>query len=365
MDELKVATVFSGVGAFEQALIKKNINHKIIFACDNGERVLDDASLEEVISAIKSGCTTKQKNSLINKAYNKTKKINYVKKSYLSNYAIEKNRWFEDIRFITKKDIDEDIDIFVGGSPCQSFSNIGKRGGLDDVRGTLFYEYARLVQELKPRVFIYENVPGMLNHDKGKTWETIKKVFESLNYQIYYSVLNSIDYKIPQNRKRLFVVGFLDKNVKFEFPKPQHLDTTMFDYLDDKVDPRYYLGEKGFKFVTSNTGRARVNRNIIQTQKANQQFNWNGDFVFVPYKKVLNDKKIMERAYVGVWNGKKGVCRQLSHRECFRLMGFPDSFKIVVPNVHAYRQAGNSIVVNILEALLSSIINTGVFNEKT
>ena len=229
---------------------------------------------------------------------------------------------------------------------------------MEDARGTLFYEYARLIKEIAPKVFIYENVPGMLTHDKGNTWKVIKDVFESLNYKIYYKVLNSVDYGIPQDRKRLFVVGFRDNNVNFNFPEKINLRTTMFDYLDFKINARHYLGKKGFEFVTSEKykNRARVNREIIQTQKANQQFNWNGDFVFEPLDKEKHTKEILYRAHVGVFNGMKGVARQLSHRECMRLMGFPDSYAIVVSNVWAYRQAGNSIVVNVLEALVKDIL---------
>ena len=250
------------------------------------------------------------------------------------------------------------IDIFVGGSPCQSFSVIGKRGGLEDARGTLFYDYARLVKEIQPKVFIYENVVGMLNHDKGKTWDIIKSIFESLDYKIYYEVLNSLDYGIPQDRKRLFVVGIKNKDSHFSFPPKTGCKYEMFDFLEENVDARHYLGKKGFEFVTNPNykSRARINQKIIKTEKANQQFNWNGDFVFekINYKK--HDEDILRRAYLELWNGEKGVVRQLSYRECFRLMGFLDSFKIVTPNIWSYRQAGNSIVVNIFEAILKELM---------
>jgi len=183
------------------------------------------------------------------------------------------------------------VDVLVGGSPCQSFSIIGKRAGLEDTRGTLFYDFARLIKETQPKVFIYENVPGMLAHDRGKTWQVISEVFDSLGYKIYKDLLNAKDYGMPQDRKRLFVVGFRDHNVNFKFPQPIKLTTNFFDYLEDnrKVDPKHYLGQKGFEFVTAPKyrNRARVNPEIIQTQKANQQFNWNGDFVFVPLAEVI------------------------------------------------------------------------------
>ena len=140
----------------------------------------------------------------------------------------------------------------------------------------------------------------------------------------------------------------------------------MFDFLENgPVAARHYLGKKGFEFVTNPKyrNRARVNHEIIQTQKANQQYNWNGDFVFEPLSNVENNNEIMNRAYVGTWNEQQGVIRQLTYRECLRLMGFSDQFNIVVPNVPAYRQAGNSIVVNVLQAILTQIMNVVDLNE--
>ncbi|HAJ15504.1 DNA cytosine methyltransferase [Sharpea azabuensis] len=352
MSRLRIATVFSGIGAPEQALNKLGIDYEIVFACDNGERELKQ-SYEEILTDIKDMNST-ETNKYIKLLYKETKKPNRVKESYFANYNIDENKWYEDIRFIDGNQFKDKVDLFVGGSPCQSFSIIGKRAGLNDARGTLFYDYARLIDEIKPKMFVYENVLGMLNHDHGNTWKHIREIFESLGYKIKYDTLNSMDYGIPQNRRRLFVVGFKNNNSQFEFPNKTPLTTTMRDYLEDKVAARHYLGEKGFKFVTTSK-RANVNADIIQTQKANQQFNWNGDFVFEKLDKVIQNPEIMKRAYVGEFKGERGVCRQLSYRECARLMGFPDSFKIVVPNVPAYRQIGNSIVVNVLEAIFKNM----------
>lgn len=353
MKKLRLATVFSGIGAPEQALNKMNIPYDIVFACDNGERELQ-LTKEEIIEK----ATKKEKdiNEYVKELYNNLKKINYVKKSYMANYDITEEKWYEDIRFIDGKKYKDNVDLLVGGSPCQSFSIIGKRAGLNDARGTLFYEFARLIDEIRPKFFIYENVLGMLTHDKGNTWKHIKEIFESLDYKINVNILNSVDYGIPQNRKRLFVVGFKNHKINYREPDKIELTTSMKDYLEEHVETKHYLGQKGFEFVTNPKykSRARVNHEIIQTQKANQQFNWNGDFVFEPLEKVKNNESIMNRAYVGNWNGEIGVIRQLSYRECLRLMGFSDSFKVVVPNVPAYRQIGNSIVVNVLEAILKS-----------
>lgn len=361
MKKIKIATVFSGIGSIEQAFQKKKIDHEIIFACDNGEIELDQTYEELIIEF--NNQNEFNIDEFILKKYQETNNTNYVKKSYLANYKPQK--WYEDIRFLDGNKYKNKIDMLVGGSPCQSFSINGKRAGLDDTRGTLFYDFARLVKEIQPKVFIFENVPGMLNHDNGNTWKIIKDVFYSLDYNIDYEILNSMDYGIPQNRKRLFVVGFNEKYYKFSFPEKQELKTTMFDYLEKQVNARHYLGKKGFEFVTNQTGksknRSRVNEKITKTQVANQQFNWIGDFVFEKLSKSRHNEEILKRAYVGEYKGEIGVVRQLSHREVLRLMGFSDNFKIVVPNVQIYRQSGNSIVVNVLEAILDEIINTGVF----
>lgn len=363
MKSIRLATVFSGIGAIEQALLKQKIKYEIVFACDNGERYIN-LSDEEKQSLLKMNFV--ERNNRVKELYESTKKINYVKQSYFANYDISEDRWFDDIRFIDGNLFKNKVDLFVGGSPCQTFSIIGKKAGLEDARGTLFYDYARLVNEMQPKVFIYENVPGMLMHDKGNTWKVIKEVFESLGYKTYYKVLNALDFDIPQDRKRLFVIGFKDQNVNFDFPTTTRTTKKMSEFLDDEpVAVNHYLGKKGFEFVTNPKykNRARVNREIMQTQKANQQFNWNGDFVFVPLNKVANYPDIMKRAYVGEWNNQRGVCRQLTYRECMRLMGFSEEYKITVPNRYAYRQAGNSIVVNVLESLIREIMKVVDFNE--
>ena len=360
---INVGTVFSGIGSPEQAIRKLGYETKIIFACDNGEREIKE-TIEEIRHNIEN-MSPEQAKKYINAIYASTNKTNYVKKSYMANYGVNEDDWHEDIRFLDGKRYKGQLDLFIGGSPCQSFSIIGKRAGLEDTRGTLFYDFARLVNEIKPKAFIFENVPGMLTHDKGNTWKVILNVFNSLGYKVFYDILNAKDYGVPQDRKRLFVIGFKDKNAKYEFPKPFELTSTMSDYLDEEVNAKHYLGKKGFEFVTNPKykNRARINPNIIQTQKANQQFNWNGDFVFEPLDKVQHRSDVMARAYVSKWNGQEGVIRQLSYRECLRLMGFAENYDIVVPNVPAYRQIGNSIVVNVLEHIIKEILKVININE--
>ena len=366
---IRLGTLFSGIGAIEQAFLKMQIPYSIVFACDNGERELPYTQ-QEILSMLQ-GLSEEEKENKIVALYNKRGE-NQMEKAYKANYNIANNRFFQDIRFLNGYKYKDDIDILVGGSPCQAFSCNGKRGGFEDTRGTLFYEYARIIRESQPKCFIFENVRGMVNHDHGRTWETIKNVFQELNYNIYIHkdengkespVINAADYGIPQLRMRLYVVG-IRKGIKitnqFQFPKPISLKTTTKDYLDEVVPVKYYLAQKGFEFVTTHPSRAQVGLDIMTCQKANQQFNWNGTFIFEP----LSDKhtpEILKRAYVGEWKGQRGVCRMFTPRECLRLMGFPDSYKIVVNDHMAWRQSGNSIVVNVLEAIMNELIKTGIF----
>lgn len=369
---INVATVFSGIGAIEQALKRLKLQHSIIFAGD-----------------VDKNC----------------------KATYFANYDIEEKNWHSDITEFNAARYKGNVDLLVGGSPCQAFSMVGKRLGLQDTRGTLFYEFARVVDECKPKVFIYENVKGLINHDGGRTWQVVRDVFSELGYSIFAQTLNSKDYGIPQNRERIFVVAFKNKKEYFEFPSPCELTSSMQDFLEDFTESKYFLKEKGIKFVTSSWNKTKkytqINGNVALCQKANQQFNWHGDFVFESIAKSKNPKfdeflfdvrDVEEKYYLsekvkryvlaggtknfrtsketdlsvarpilqsmhkmhraGVDNyvtHHKGRIRKLTPRECLRLMGFPDDFKIVVSDTQVYRQAGNSIVVNVLTALLKQM----------
>jgi DNA (cytosine-5)-methyltransferase 1 len=355
---IRIATVFSGIGAAEQALQQLGIEHEIVFACDNGERYLKP-SFEE-ICAILDNFPGEYREKALRLLYDATGKPNNVKKSYFANYHIDENRWFEDIRFVDGKPFKGQVDIFIGGSPCQSFSTYGHKRGLEDTRGTLFYDYARLVQEIQPKAFIFENVTGLLTHDNGNTWRVIKETFDLLNYDIKMEVLNAQDYNLPQLRKRVFVVGINRKLrcKKYDFPKSVPLTHKSTEYLEEEVPNEYYLPEKGFDFVTKverSQLRARVNQDIIGCQTANQQFNWVGDFrVETPQQRHIDDPRI----FIGEYEGKPAVARKMMPRELLRLMGFADTFKIVVDDKTMWRQTGNSIAVPVIKAVIEKIIET-------
>lgn len=299
----------------------------------------------------------KQREHFVNHLYELTGKENYVKKSYFANYAITEENWHEDIRFLDGNEYANKVDIMVGGSPCQSFSTYGKKRGLEDTRGTLFYDYARIISECKPKVFIYENVKNVLNNDNGRTWKVMKEVWTSLNYDLHFTTLNAADYGTPQLRQRLFLIGFRKdlKAKNYKFPEPYELTTKSTDYLEPSVDKKYYLGKKGFEWVTSpekNLRRSRVNQDIIGCETANQQDNWIGDFRVEP---VQSWQRKDPDIYIGSYKGKESVARKMTPTECLRLMGFK-SFNQIVDDKVMYRQAGNSIVVSVLESLIESII---------
>ncbi|MCH5296911.1 MAG: DNA (cytosine-5-)-methyltransferase [Ruminococcus sp.] len=354
---INLATVFSGIGAPEEAFRQLGLDFHIIFACDNGERELKKSYDEIMLET--DGLSSQERIKYVNKLYEDTKKVNYVKQSYFANHEITEDRWYEDVRFIDGTQYREKVDILIGGSPCQSFSTYGKKQGLEDTRGTLFFHYASLIRDIQPLVFIYENVVGLKTHDSGRTWEKIKEVFEDLEYKTFPMILNSVDYGLPQNRNRIFVVGFRnDLNIEeFTTPEPIELTTKAKDYLSPNVDLKYYLGKKGFEWVTTpakHQSRTRANRDIIGCQTANQQFNWIGDMrLETPTEEMRNNENI----YVGEYEGKELVARKMTPDECLRLMGF-ENFNIVVNDKNAYRQSGNSIAVPVMKALISKICDT-------
>ena len=352
---VRLATSFSGIGAIEHAFHRLGLNCKIQFAGD-----------------IDSNC----------------------KKAYFANYGISEDQWHNDVHDFDAKPYKGKVDLFVGGAPCQAFSLRGKHGGFEDTRGTLFREFARIVIECQPKVFIFENVKGMISHDKGRTWRVIKETFENdCGYQIYYQVLNAKDYGIPQSRERIYCIGFR-KETDFKYPAPIKLTSSVYDYLEQCVDKKYLLKQKGAHFITRSINYQKsytqVNGDVALCQKRNQQFNWHGDFIFHPqlkddsstpetdetlfnvsdYEEDYYAEKVPEKYALDVSdmksacmipvnrraiNSRTGRFRKLTPRECLRLMGFDDTFKIVVSDTETYKQSGNSIVVNVLMALLKQI----------
>ena len=410
---MKLATVFSGIGAIEQALHRMGIDYEIVFACDNGDvelNLLEGKELEEY-TRLKKQRSKKQlkkqedidrleilgkkenqiaedirskiqlipnkidKKKYVDDLYKKrSRQTNFVKTAYLANYGnlLDLDDFHLDIRFLDASDYaDAGIDLLVGGSPCQAFSAVGAQYGLSDTRGTLFYEFARVIKETQPRVFIYENVRGLTTHDNGHTWEVMKSVFkDDLNYRISEpQILNASDYGIPQSRRRIFVIGIRDdiNSANFEYPEPIPLKYTMQDFLEDNCAFGHfnYNPTDGELIVEKVPGKPdkkftltpAVQKYVLAGGTSNFRTSTETD---LPIARTLM-KMMTQHHRAGVDNyitvsKSPLVLRQLSDREALRLMGFPDDFKIAVSSMQTLRQAGNSIVVDVLMAIVRETI---------
>lgn len=404
---MKVGSDFSGVGAFDQALIRLGIEYETVFACDMDK---------------------------------------YARQTYVHNYG-EPKYFPKDV--YNRQIPTEPLDIYMTSPPCQAFSLAGKRKGEDDKRGILFYNSHEFIRKNNPRYFIFENVKGLLSDDSGKTFRRWVEYLggksingnpvlfphtESVPYHIYYKVLNAKNYGIPQNRERVFIVGIRDdQDNNFTWPKEVFLEKRLKDVLEDDVDEKYYLSEKmikgfinkptkGFEnrfkplkvedananCVTTNTGsrisdnfikvksatkkgyelaeigedsinlehpnsetrRGRVGGKVAQTltTSCNQgvaevmQINTSkesGGRQPYQHNRVYDSSGIVTTLDTGC--GRPGITtqdyriRKLTPRECFRLMDFPESFTWPVSDSQAYKQAGNSIVVGVLAKIISKL----------
>lgn len=209
-----------------------------------------------------------------------------------------------------------DFDIITGGFPCQPFSQAGLKHGFNETRGTLFFDIARIIKEKQPKAFFLENVRGLLTHDNGETFATIKRVLtEELGYSFYYKVIKASDYGVPQHRPRLFMVGFKDKSIDFEFPEPRELKMTMDDVWGGKVSRKV-----GFTLRVGGRGSGLDDRR-----------NWDTYLV-------------------------DGKVRRLSSKEGLKLQGFPDDFVFPVSETQAMKQLGNSVAVPAIQATAEQIM---------
>lgn len=374
--QIKVGTDFSGIGSPEMALKLLGIDHKQIFACE------------------------------IDK---------YARKSFEAIHG-KPNTFYEDI---TKRNYSEvpQLDLYVAGFPCQAFSMAGKRKGFDDVRGTLFFNVADFIRINQPKSFILENVKGLLSHDNGNTFQTIKSLLsdnggtvnsqmyipyflDGLGYHIYYKVLNTKEFGIPQNRERIFIVGFKEFR-EFGFPKPFPLELRLKDMLQDNPDYKYFLSDKQLHSIKNSKHEHSARIHDIDGCSPTIMAKSGGGhepYIETPIddKYFLSDKMIEYFKNHNDRHEKKGTgfqwqpkdeydianalrsnaalnatdnslktdqykIRRLTPLECFRLQGFPDEAFFRAEKVNSdtqlYKQAGNSITVNVMMELLKKIFN--------
>jgi DNA (cytosine-5)-methyltransferase 1 len=407
---IRVGSDFSGVGAFNQALKRLNIEYKEVFACDMDK---------------------------------------FARETFIHNYGEPE---YYPTNVYDREIPSESLDIYMTSPPCQAFSLAGKRLGKEDKRGILFFNSHEFIQVNKPRFFIFENVKGLLSDDGGRTFQEwvnmlggksvngVPVLFpydESVPYHLYWQVLNAKHHGVPQNRERVFLIGIRDdKDNSFQYPKDEHLTKRLKDVLEDEVDEKYFLSEKMLEQITfkekSNGEIANLNKGGERGSVYNSNTNLMSCLSATDYKQpkqiLINSatSKGYEEAREGdsinfsvpsseTRRGRvgKGVAqtldtgcnqgiiqlnpskesggqqpyqqnrvfdingispailanlggdrnhnindykiRRLTPRECFRLMDFPDTFTWPVSDSQAYKQAGNSIVVNVLYKILKQL----------
>ena len=242
-----------------------------------------------------------------------------ARKTYEANFKtinpelFSNNLFYENVTTVDEKHL-PDFDLLCAGFPCQSFSNMGHGKGFDDTRGTLFFDVVRILKEKKPKVIILENVRGLLTNNSGKTFKVIQKSLDKLGYNIFYKVLRAKDYGVPQERPRLYIVGFLDSTINFKFPLPTKLKLTMSDIFGKKCN-------KVVGYTLRVGGR----------------------------KSPFGDRHAWDQYLV---NGKQTT---LMPEQAKLMQGFPKSFKLPVTETQAMKQLGNSVAIPVVRAIYKEI----------
>jgi DNA (cytosine-5)-methyltransferase 1 len=260
----------------------------------------------------------------------------YAQDSYEANFG---ERPSGDITQIDEKKI-PDHDILFGGFPCQPFSIIGQMKGLNDTRGTLFFDIARIIKEKKPKAFILENVKQLVGHDGGKTLKVIVQSLKDIGYHVQYSVLNALDYGLPQKRERVVIIGHREP-IMFTFPNPEKPYKSLKKILEKKVPEKYFASE----YIQEK----RKDKHKSSYYPSIWHENKSGNICSYPYSCALRSGASHNYLLV---NG----IRRLTPREMFRLQGFPDWYKIIVSDAQAKKQAGNAVPVNMIKAVIEKLL---------
>ena len=275
------------------------------------------------------------------------------KQTYDLNFETSKLH-IEDIRNIDPESL-PDFDFLLGGFPCQAFSIAGHRQGFDDEkdRGNLFFYIAEILKVKQPMGFLLENVKNLKTHDSGRTFQIIQKILDDLGYHVKFQVLNTMNYgNIPQNRERIYIVGFksLEQCMTFSFPDQIPLTKTIKDILEDQVDSKYYYN-----------GKPLYDRIKNDVTDENKVYQWRRQYVRENKKNVcptLTANMGMGGHNVPIIKDSIGI-RKLTPLECLRLQGFPDSYLLPqITDGALYKQVGNSVSVPVIERIAKQIAKT-------
>jgi len=260
-----------------------------------------------------------------------------------------------DIRKIKFKNV-PDFDILLAGFPCQAFSIAGRKNGFDDDRGNLYFYIEDILKEKQPISFLLENVKHLEHHDKKRTFSVIKEsLIEKLGYNIYYKILNASEFGLPQNRERIYIVGFKE-DLEFNFPEGNKKDVKIEDILEKKVELKYYLSQQYF--------------NSLKSHKARHKAKGHGfGYIVIPHNGIANTivcggmgkerNLVKDEIIYNPWKpgddplkkkNNEGI-RKMTEREWVRLQGFPESFTFPVSMTQAYKQLANSVPVPVIKAI--------------
>jgi DNA (cytosine-5)-methyltransferase 1 len=290
-----------------------------------------------------------------------------AQKTYKANFE-SPNEIFGDITKIKEQDVPP-FDICLAGFPCQAFSLAGQRQGFEDnykgiCRGTLFLDVARICEHHKPKVIFCENVKGLASHDRGRTLKIIIETFEEIGYKVYYKVLNSKDFGVPQNRERIYIVAFrndIDSST-FAFPEPTNSNTCIRDIMEDNVVPtKYYLSTAYMETLIRHKERHEAKGNGFG-YKIRELNDVAGAIVCGGMGKERNlivDKRITDftpTTHIKGEVNRDGI-RKMTPHECFNTQGFPFDFKLPtnMSDARLYKQAGNSVCVSVIHRIAEQI----------
>ncbi len=261
----------------------------------------------------------------------------YAQEAYYENYGIMP---FGDITAVGASTIPEH-DMLCAGFPCQPFSIIGNRHGFDDMRGTLFFEIVRILKEKKPSMIVLENVKQLATHNKRQTINRILEALNELGYKTHWTILNALDFGLPQKRERTIIVGFLNHTIQFNWPQKTSNYTPLEQILETNVDEKYYASQ----FIYEKRQEAHTSKHFPAIWHENKS----GNVSSHPFSCALRAGASYNYLLV---NGE----RRLTPREMLRLQGFPDSFKIVCSDSQTRKQAGNAVPVPMIEAVIREVL---------
>lgn len=256
-----------------------------------------------------------------------------------------------DITKIDTKDI-PDFDVLIGGFPCQPFSQAGLHKGFSDTRGTLFFEIERIIKAKRPRAFLLENVKQLRGHDKSRTFKVIMEHLHNLGYYATAEVLRAADFGVPQNRERIYIVGFdkgyfdIPDNYKFEYPVPPKTPTRLGDILEKDVDPKYTISDALWE---------GHRRRRLENRKAGKGFGYSLFNAESPYTSTISARYYKDGSEILIEQEGKNP-RKLTPREAAKLQGFPEKFIIPVSDTQAYKEFGNSVAVPVVRAVATRIV---------